>query len=157
MVYIQHIQRQYDLEMETFSVNDPIIFLDGRFWDPVELIVYPSGQFQNLFSLSITRSQITRKLSWAGHKWTKWSAVYFIWRALVLIAWWMYYNWPGKYLGGKKTEGTLPRLTSEMDVKVTPPEWEICYGRRLSVEISLNNIYSYWHVCNLHSWYQYKN
>lgn len=56
MVYIQHIQRQYDLEMETFSVNDPIIFLDGRFWDPVELIVYPSGQFQNLFSLSITRS-----------------------------------------------------------------------------------------------------
>lgn len=86
MVYIQHIQRQYDLEMETFSVNDPIIFLDGRFWDPVELIVYPSGQFQNLFSLSITRSQITRKLSWAGHKWTKWSAVYFIWRALGLRA-----------------------------------------------------------------------
>lgn len=109
MVYIQHIQRQYDLEMETFSVNDPIIFLDGRFWDPVELIVYPSGQFQNLFSLSITRSQITRKLSWAGHKWTKWSAVYFIWRALVLIAWWMYYNWPGKY-SGKKNRGNITEI-----------------------------------------------
>lgn len=134
MVYIQHIQRQYDLEMETFSVNDPIIFLDGRFWDPVELIVYPSGQFQNLFSLSITRSQITRKLSWAGHKWTKWSAVYFIWRALVLIARWMYYNWPGKY-SGKKTEGTLPRFTSEMDVKVTPPEW----GNLLRTKIICRN------------------
>lgn len=156
MVYIQHIQRQYDLEMETFSVNDPIIFLDGRFWDPVELIVYPSGQFQNLFSLSITRSQITRKLSWAGHKWTKWSAVYFIWRALGLRALWMYYNWPGKY-SGKKQREHYRDLRLKWTSRWHHLNGEICYGRRLSVEISLNNIYSYWHVCNLHSWYQYKN
>lgn len=133
--------------METFSVNDPMISLDGRFWDPVELIVYPSGQFQNLFSLSITRLQITRKLSWAGHKWTKWSAAHFIWRALGLGVLWMYYNRPGKSPGVKSAE-TLPGLTSKRTLRWHNLNGEICYGRRLSFEISLNNIYSIWHVFN---------